>query len=256
MTRDNGSPSTEEPKPSEPTTEEDTSLPSDMELDSETTNMPVSDHTMDTSLKRLSGETDQEETFRILESNASLFRATPTITTDTWSTTLATMELELLSSLIKDHIAMLSNHYQMVEDSPSDQECQVEELSMFQVTSEVTNTTLESKIIKPGMKTNGSYSIQELTPLDGGRRETMPSLTDSEDNTDQGTTLMSDHGEMIHTKRLPSEVEELLTMLTSVSVPKEVTTTTTDTSNSTHAETTLLNNGTLILKESTSQDTH
>lgn len=91
MTRDNGSHSTLELKLSELSTEEDTSLPKekDMDQDSSVVNTLSSRFTLVTTLKESNGTQVQEETLEITETCASMSKET--ITIDTLLTRLAIM---------------------------------------------------------------------------------------------------------------------------------------------------------------------
>lgn len=148
MTRDNGSHSTLELKLSELSTEEDTPLPkdTDMDQDSSLVNTLSSRLTLDTTLKRSNGTQAQEETLEITETCASMSNL-ETITVDTFFTTDATMVSTKPGSLTKDGTAMLDNHTETQENSKSDLRCLVEELSDGGTTSVVINTTLNCKII-------------------------------------------------------------------------------------------------------------
>lgn len=148
MTRDNGSHSTLELKLSELSTEEDTPLPkdTDMDQDSSVVNTLSSRFTLVTTPKRSNGTQVQEETLEITETCASMSKV-ETITVDTFFTTDATMVSTKPGSLTKDGTAMLDNHMETQENSRSDLRCLEEELLDGGTTSVVINTTLNCKII-------------------------------------------------------------------------------------------------------------
>ena len=148
MTRDNGSHSTLELKLSELSTEEDTPLPkdTDMDQDSSVVNTLLSRFTLDITLKRSNGTQVQEETLEITET-CVLISNLVTTTVDTSCTTDAIMVLTKPGTLTKDGTAMLDNHMETQENSKSEPRCQEEELSDGGTTSVVINTTLNCKII-------------------------------------------------------------------------------------------------------------
>lgn len=147
MTRDNGSHSTLELKLSELSTEEDTPLPkdTDMDQDSSVVNTLSSRFTLVTTPKRSNGTQVQEETLEITETCASMSKV-ETITVDTFFTTDATMVSTKPGSLTKDGTAMLDNHMETQENSRSELRCLEEELLDGGTTSVVINTTLNCKI--------------------------------------------------------------------------------------------------------------
>lgn len=120
---DNGSSGMEELTPSEPGQRDLTSLPTTT-TKSSTTTMQCLDHGESmTTLFKSDGTVEDIETCRIMEENASHFKATTTLTIDTSIPTAAPIEPLNHGSSLKSERDPPDNHLLMEEDSSSDQEC-------------------------------------------------------------------------------------------------------------------------------------
>jgi len=258
-TTDNGGPSMTEPRQSEPGLEETMSLPTDKDIDSESTSQLLPDHTETRTTRESDGMEEDTETSETTHTSVLRFKAEETFRTNQLSSTTATTVLVKHGTSINKVSHIQDNHFQMAEDSKSDQECQPTELSSGENILDHTNINSESEITGQEKESNGSSSTEELEPSELLRRDPTLLQTDKDMVIELVNLQSSDHTEVRSTRELPSMVEDTET---SETMPKNVSTfmeEETETKCMLSSGTATMdktNNGTLIPLESDIQDNH
>jgi len=169
------------------------------------------------------------------------------------------MESTNNGTLINKESHTQNNHFQMAEDSKSDQEWLQTEHSSGESILDHTNIHSESEITYQVKEDNGSSSIEELEPSELLRRDPTLLPTERDTVTESDKLLLSDHTEERSIKRLPSmeeDTETSKTMPKNVSMSIDHTTETKCTLSSGTATMDRTNNGTSIPVELDIQDNH
>jgi len=134
------------------------------------------------------------------------------------------MESTNNGTLINKESHTQNNHFQMAEDSKSDQEWLQTEHSSGENILDHTNIHSESEITYQVKEDNGSSSIEELEPSDLPKEDPTLLPTEWVEDTKSVILLLSDHGEVRSTRELPSTQVDTKTFETTEASVLEATT--------------------------------